>query len=51
MGRKLTYEEVRNYIESYEYEMLNKEYKNNSTKLKIKRLLGHEFEMSFSVFR
>ena len=36
MPIKLTYEEIKEYIESFGYKLLSNEYKNNKTKLKIK---------------
>lgn len=33
MPKKLTYDYVKSYIESFNYQLLSKEYKNNSTKL------------------
>ena len=34
MGKKLTYEEVREYVESNGYKLISKEYVNNGEKLK-----------------
>ena len=48
---KYTYEEVKNYIESFGYNLLSTEYKNNTTKLKIMCRNGHIFEMDFSHFK
>lgn len=42
--RKLTYQEVKSYIESFiGYILLSKEYKNAQTKLKIQCPEGHIF--------
>lgn len=49
--KKLTYEEVKEYIESFGYELLNEEYMNANTKLKIKCSNGHIFERTFSKFK
>ena len=35
MPRKLTYQEVKEYIESFNYKLLSEEYVDNKTKLKI----------------
>ena len=52
MGRKkLTYEEVREYINNEGYELLSKEYVNNSTKLDIQCPHGHIFHPSFCNFK
>ena len=51
MPIKLTYEEIKEYIESFGYKLLSNEYKNNKTKLKIKCPKGHIFEMSFNSFK
>lgn len=52
MSKRLTYEYVKEYIESFEgYCLLSTEYKNNSSKLKIKCPKEHIFEMSFANFK
>jgi len=51
MSKKLKYEDVKNYIESFGYRLLSEEYKNNKTKLKIKCGQGHYFEMKFNDFK
>jgi len=48
---KLKYEEVKRYIENHKYNLLNKEYKNNCTKLKLQCPKNHEFLMSFEHFK
>ena len=45
------YEEVKNYIASFGYELLSKEYKTMSDKIKIKCDKGHEYECSFNGFK
>lgn len=40
---KLTYEQIKCYIEKQGYKLLSKNYKNNSTKLKLKCSEGHTF--------
>jgi len=50
--RKLTYHEVKNYIESFEgYKLLSKEYKNSSTKVKIRCPLNHLFWIPVPQFK
>ena len=51
MTKRFTYEEVKEYIESFGYELLSTGYKNNHTKLKIKCPKGHECEMCFKSFK
>lgn len=51
MPKKLTYEYVKNYIESFGYTLLSTEYKNNKSKLLIKCPKGHEFDMGFTSFK
>ena len=48
---KLTYEEVKEYIESFRYKLLSKEYINNLEKLDIMCPEGHEFKMCYSNFQ
>lgn len=48
---KLTYNEVKEYIQSQGYELISTEYKNNSTKLKIKCPKHGVFEMNFNSFK
>ena len=49
--RKLTYEEVKEYIDNEGYKLLSTEYKNNKTKLKIMCNKNHIFEMKFNSFK
>ena len=51
MPIKLTYEEVKEYIEKFEYKLLSTEYKNSKTKLKMQCPKGHIFEMRFNSFK
>lgn len=51
MTRRLSYDEVKNFIESLNYELLSDEYKNANTKLKIKCDKGHEFEMRLACLK
>ena len=48
---KKTINEVKQYIESFGYTLLSKEYKNNRTKLQMKCDKGHEFEMTYDNFQ
>ena len=49
--RKLSYEEVKEYIESFGYKLLSEEYKNNRTKLCLQCPEGHIFEIRYSDFK
>lgn len=52
MNKKLTFTEIKKYIESYNYTLLSKEYINNKTKLLVKCDKGHpEYEVSFLKFK
>lgn len=52
MGRKkLTYEEVKEYIDNEGHKLLSKEYVNNSTKLDIQCPHGHIFHPNFCNFK
>ena len=48
---KLTYNEVKKYIESFGYKLLSGNYENNHSKLKIMCNKGHIYETSFKVFK
>jgi len=49
--KKLTYDFVKNYINSNGYTLLSKKYENNSTKLTIKCNKNHVYKSSFSNFK
>ena len=49
--KKLSYEEVKNYIESFGYKLLSKEYKNNHTKIEVQCPKGHKYDVTFGNFR
>ena len=51
MGRKFTYEEVKEYIENYGLELLSKEYNSNKDKLLMKCEKGHTFKRTFASFK
>lgn len=51
MGKKLTYEYVKEYIESFGYELLSEEYVNIGTKLLLKCPKGHLYEVNFRDFK
>ena len=51
MPIKLTYEEIKEYIESFGYKLLSNEYKNNKAKLKIKCPKGHIFLLEWNKFQ
>ena len=48
---RVTYEYVKGYIESFGYELLSKEYKNNYTKLKVKDVTGCEYKITWIQFK
>ena len=50
-NKKYCYNDVKEYIESFDYKLLSKEYINNKSKLIIMCDKGHIFEMSFSNFK
>lgn len=50
-NKKFTIEEVRNFLEEYNYSLLSKEYKNSSKKLKVSCPLGHEYDVTFANFK
>jgi len=50
MCKKLTYEYVKNFINSTGYTLLSDTYSNNSTKLLVKCDKGHEYNVKFNVF-
>ncbi|MFW6007925.1 MAG: hypothetical protein ACOCP8_01560, partial [archaeon] len=45
------YKEIKEYIESYGYKLISKEYKNNKTKIEIRCPRNHIFYMSFNAFQ
>lgn len=51
MAKKLTYEYVKTYIESFDYTLLSDEYKNSRTKLLVKCPIGHIYEVRFNDFK
>ena len=50
-GIKLSYEYIKNFIESENYSLLSDTYKNNRTKLLLKCPIGHEYKASFGNFK
>lgn len=50
-GLRLNYEDVKKYIESFNYRLISTEYIDNDKKLKIICDKGHEFEMSYHNFK
>lgn len=48
---RLSYDEVKEYIESFNYKLLSNSYKDNKTKLEIQCSQGHLFKMSFDCFK
>lgn len=51
MSKRYDYEYIKNYIESFGYELLSKTYINNATKLKMICDKGYECEISFANFK
>jgi uncharacterized protein with PIN domain len=50
-SKRLTYTEVKGYVEKFGYKLLSKEYKNNHTKLKLQCDNYHIYEGSFNNFQ
>ncbi len=51
MAKRLTYEEVKEHIESFGYKLLSNEYVNNSTKLLLKCPFRHKYKTTFDIFK
>lgn len=51
MGRRLTYEQVQQYIELEDYQLVSTTYVNNYTKLEIRCPQEHQFEMRYNDFQ
>jgi hypothetical protein len=51
MGKKLTYDEVSEYIEGFNYKLISNEYKNANSTLEIQCDKGHMFEMKWASFQ
>ena len=51
MGRKFTYQEVKDYVEKFDYELISNEYINASVHLEIKCNKDHVYKASFDRFR
>lgn len=51
MAKRLTYEEVKEHIESFGYKLLSNEYVNNSTKLLLECPFGHKYKTTFDIFK
>jgi REP element-mobilizing transposase RayT len=51
MSKKLTYEYVKSYIESFNYVLLSLEYKNTHSKLLVRCPEGHEYYVTFKNFK
>ena len=51
MPKKLLYQEVKDYIESFEYELLSIDYKNANTPLLVKCNQGHIYKTTFGNFK
>ena len=49
--KKLTYEDVKNYIESHGYKLVSTEYKNNSDKLITICPNGNIYKVSYNKFK
>jgi len=49
--KKLSYDYVKSYIESFDYTLLSDTYKNNFTKLSIMCDKGHEYSVKFNKFK
>ena len=51
MPKKILYDDVKKYIESFDYMLLSKTYKNAKQKLLIKCPLGHKYKVSWCNFK
>ena len=51
MAKKKSYEEVKEYIESFGYKLISKEYVNNTKPLLLQCKHGHQFEISYNHFQ
>ena len=51
MAKKLSFEYVKNFIESENYKLISEEYVNNRTHLDIKCPDGHIYKVKFNVFQ
>jgi hypothetical protein len=51
MGVKLSYEEVKQYIEEHDYRIISQEYIKSCIRLKLICPEGHECEIAFSEFK
>jgi hypothetical protein len=51
LGKKLTYEHVKSFIEKEGYQLLSDTYINNRSKLLLKCLKGHEYKVRFYSFK
>lgn len=47
MSKKITYEDVKEYIELFGYELLSEKYINAREKIKLQCPIGHTFEITF----
>lgn len=48
---RCTYEEIKEYIEQFDYKLLSTKYKNNKSNLLVRCDKGHEFEVVFNNFK
>ncbi|MBC6695335.1 hypothetical protein H9L25_00890 [Terrisporobacter mayombei] len=51
MSKKISYDYVKTYIESFNYKLIENEYINNSTKMKMKCDKGHDVFMNWANFK
>ena len=51
MPKKMTFQEIYNYIQSQGYQLISTEYENAHKKLKIKCPKGHEFKITYANFQ
>jgi uncharacterized paraquat-inducible protein A len=51
MLKKFTYEQIKSYIESFNYKLQSKTYKNNNTKLEIKCPEDHIYKVTYGNFQ
>ena len=51
MGKKLTYEFVKKYVESFNYKLLSDKYINCMTKLAVQCPIGHKYNVEYNSFK
>jgi len=50
-NKRHTYDHTKSYIESFGYQLLSSDYKNTKTKLTLRCMYGHKFNMMYNAFK